>query len=140
MPSGAAVPLRVKPDGTVEANWQSAGPQRSGDELLIELDGPHTVAEVALATGADEREYPGAVLIETSADGREWVQQWRSGSGGAAFLAAAEAPNHPVLRFRIGPADARLVRIRQLWNDSSHRWSISSLAVRDGTPGSGRPR
>jgi hypothetical protein len=50
------------------------------------------------------------------------------------LLAAVEAPNHPVLRFRIGGVDARLLRIRQLWNDTSHRWSISSLAVRDGTP------
>jgi hypothetical protein len=135
MPSGAVVPLTALPDGTVQAGWRSAGPQRSGDELMIELDRPHTVAEVDLVTGSDEREFPGAVLIETSVDGREWVQQWRSGSGGVAFLAAMEAPNHPVLRFRIGAIDARLIRIRQLWNDTSQRWSISSLAVRDGTPG-----
>jgi len=135
MPSGASVPFRAMPDGTVEMSWRSEGPQRSGDELMIELDGLHPVAEVDLATGADAREFPGAVLIETSADGREWVQQWRSGSGGVAFLAAVEAPNRPVLRFRIGGVDARLLRIRQLWNDTSHRWSISSLAVRDGTPG-----
>ena len=38
---------------------------------MIELDGPHTIAEVDLATGSDEREFPGAVLIETSVDGRE---------------------------------------------------------------------
>jgi hypothetical protein len=130
MPSGAVVPLRAMPDGTVEANWSSAGPQRFGDELMIELDGPHTIAEVDLATGTDEREFPGAVLIETSVDGREWVQQWRSGSGGVAFLAAVEAPRHPVLRFRIGAVDARLIRIRQLWNDTSHHWSVSSVAVR----------
>ena len=130
MPSGAAVPLRAMPDGTVETSWSSAGPQRSGDELVIELVGSHKVTEVDLGTGADAREFPGAVLIETSADGREWVQRWRSGSGGVAFLAAVEAPNHPVLRFRIGGADARLIRIRQLWNDTSHRWSLSSVAVR----------
>jgi hypothetical protein len=139
MPSGAAVPLRAMPDGTVEANWR-AGPQRSGDELMIELDGSHSVAEVDLATGTDEREFPAAVLIETSVDGREWVQQWRSGSGGVAFLAAAEAPNRPVLRFQIGAVDARLIRVRQLWNDALHGWSISSLAVRDGMPGPTRQR
>ena len=133
MPSGAVVPLRAMPDGTVEAIWSSAGPQRFGDELVIELDGPHMIAEIDLATGADEREFPGAVLIETSVDGRHWVQQWRSGSGGVAFLAAVEAPHHPVLRFRIAAVDASLLRIRQLWNDASHRWSLSSLAVRGGT-------
>jgi hypothetical protein len=100
---------------------------------VIELDGPHMIAEIDLATGADEREFPGAVLIETSVDGRHWVQQWRSGSGGVAFLAAVEAPHHPVLRFRIAAVDASLLRIRQLWNDASHRWSLSSLAVRGGT-------
>ena len=101
---------------------------------MIELDAVHAAAEVDLGTGADAREFPGAVLIETSCDGREWVQRWRSGSGGVAFLAALEAPHHPVLRFQVGGVDARLLRIRQLWNDTSHRWSISSLAVR-GTPG-----
>ena len=106
MPSGAAVPLRVKPDGTVEANWQSAGPQRSGDELLIELDGPHTVAEVALAdrggrarisrSGAD-RDVGGRARMGSAVEkrlGRRGVP----GCGRSAESSGVEISNRPCRR------------------------------------------
>ncbi len=133
-PAGTAVPFRAEAGGGVEISWRTSAPQQDGDELTIELDAVHVAGEVDLAA-VDPLEFPGALVIETSVDGRLWVQQWRSGSGGVAFLAALEAPRHPILRFPIGQAEAKFLRIRQLWKDASHRWSVSYLAVRDRTSG-----
>jgi hypothetical protein len=135
----AAVPLRLRATavGAVETDWRTAAPQQNGDEVVIELDALRPVGEVALGVGSNPLEYPAALLIETSSDGHEWVQRWKSGSGGVAFRAALEGARHPVLRFQIGPVDARFIRVRELWNDSVNRWSISSIAVRDGSPDTG---
>jgi hypothetical protein len=134
-----AVPLRLRPtaDGAVQTVWKTAGPQRGDEEVVIELDALRVVHEVAIGVGSDPLEFPGAVLIETSTDGREWVQQWRSGSGGVAFQAALQNARKPVLRFQIGGVETRYIRVRELWSDPVNRWSISSIGVRGGLSGGG---
>ena len=103
MPSGAAVPLRAMPDGTVEANWRSAGPQQSGDELMIELDGPHTDCR------SRSRDRGGRARISRSGADRDVGGRARMGSAVEKRLGrrgvpgcGLKRPNHPVLRFRIG--------------------------------------
>ena len=134
-----AVPLRLRAtaDGAMETAWKTAAPQRGDEEVVIELDALRVVHEVAIGVGSDPLEFPGAVLIETSTDGREWVQQWRSGCGGVAFEAALRDARRPVLRFQIGGVESRYIRVRELWSDPVNRWSISSIGVRGGLPGGG---
>ena len=129
--------LRATAEGAVQTVWKTAGPQRGDEEVLIELDALRVVHEVAIGVGSDPLEFPGAVLIETSTDGAEWVQQWRSGSGGAAFQAALQNARHPMLRFQIGAVESRFIRVRELWSDPVNRWSISSISVRGGTANGG---
>ncbi len=134
-----AVPLRLRAaaDGAMETAWKTASPQRGDEEVVIELDALQIVHEVAIGVGSNPLEYPGAILIETSTDGREWVQQWRSGCGGVAFEAALRDARRPVLRFQIGGVESRYIRMRELWSDPMNRWSISSITVRGGLPGAG---
>jgi hypothetical protein len=134
-----AVPLRLRAaaDGAMETAWKTASPQRGDEEVVIELDAVQIVHEVAIGVGSNPLEYPGAILIETSTDGREWVQQWRSGCGGVAFEAALQDARRPVLRFEIGGVKSRYIRVRELWSDPMNRWSISSITVRGGLPGAG---
>jgi hypothetical protein len=138
-----AVPLRLHAtaDGVMNAAWKTAAAQRGDEEVLIELDAPRKVDEVAIGLGSDPLEYPGAVLIETSTDGREWVQRWRSGCGGVAFEAALLNARQPVLRFQLGGVESRFIRVRELWSDPVNPWSISSIAVRGELAGgvTGRP-
>jgi 4-amino-4-deoxy-L-arabinose transferase-like glycosyltransferase len=139
-----AAPLRLLPTsgGAVQTAWKTAAPQRGGEEIVIELDAPGIVHEIAIGVGSSPLEYPGAVLIETSMDGREWVRQWRNGSGGVAFEAALKNARQPMLRFQIGGVECRFIRVRELWSDAVNRWSISSIGVRGGSSadaGSGLP-
>jgi hypothetical protein len=127
--------LRATAGGAVETSWKTAAPQRGDEEVMIELDALQIVSEVALGVGSNPLEFPGALLIETSTDGREWVQQWRSGSGGVAFQAALQDARHPLLRFEIGGVEARFIRVRELWSDPVNGWSISSIAVRGSSNG-----
>jgi hypothetical protein len=134
-----AVPLRLRAaaNGAMETAWKTASPQRGDEEVVIELNALQIVYEVAIGVGSNPLEYPGAALIETSTDGREWVQQWRSGCGGVAFEAALQDARRPVLRFQIGGVESRYIRMRELWSDPMNRWSISSITVRGGLPGAG---
>jgi hypothetical protein len=134
-----AVPLRLRPtaDGAMETAWKTAAPQRGDEEVVIELDALHVVDEVAIGVGSNPLEYPGAILIETSTDGRDWVQRWRSGCGGVAFQAALQDARRPSLRFQLGGVESRFIRVRELWNDPVNRWSISSISVRGGLSSGG---
>jgi hypothetical protein len=128
--AGVAVPIQVTPGGGIATSWRSAAAQRSGDELLIELDAPAAIREVDLGTGADPLEFPAALQIDISSDGREWRQQWSGGCGGPAFLAALDDARHPGLRLLLSGVAARFVRVRQLWDDGKLHWSVASITVR----------
>jgi hypothetical protein len=134
-----AVPLRLRAtaDGAMETVWKTAAPQRGDEEVVIELDTLQIVHEVAIGVGSSPLEFPGAVLIETSTDGHEWVQRWRSGCAGIAFEAVLKDARRPVLRFQLGGVESRYIRVRQLWSDPVNRWSISSIGVRGGLSGGG---
>ena len=128
--SSGDLQLAMVTDGNPNSKWRASHPQRAGDQVVIELDGVHTVNTVELGMGKSVDEFPRALAIDISDDGTRWEQRWRGFSGGTAFRAVLASATRPVLRFPVGGSPARFVRLTELANDRLYNWSIGELTVR----------
>ena len=114
-------------DGRHESDWQ-VGPQQPGEWVIADLGRAREIGGVDQALGERARDFPRLLAIDVSVDGETWDEVWEGPTAARAFLAAARAPRHAVLRFALTPRPARFIRLRQLASDKSP-WSIAGLDV-----------
>ena len=117
-------------DGDEGTRWH-CGPQRPGQELLVDLGRQVTVESVVQNLGAYNALYPRHLVLETSTDGVRWNSAW---DGSVRRLLIAQAIERPAPSVRIavplGTREARYVRLRQMATDQDVPWSIAELEVR----------
>jgi hypothetical protein len=116
-------------DGDRITRWHTGGPQGPGAELLLDLGGVREVQGVELQLGGYVADFPRELVIELSEDGAAWTPAWSGPTAFVAYLAGLEDPLLMPLRFAIGPAPARFVRLRQTANDPVYYWTIAELRL-----------
>lgn len=115
-------------DGDTTTRWDS-GPQSGGEQLTIDLGSIRPVGGVRTSLGPFSGDYPRQLLIETSADGAEWIEVWRGRSEALTFTATVRQPVEVPVIYELGERSARFIRLTQLEHDGVYYWSIGELAV-----------
>jgi glucosylceramidase len=111
------------------SRWSTGGPQRPGDELVIDLGTVHQVQGIETWLTGYVADFPRELTIDLSEDGTVWKQAWSGSTGFTAYLAALADPRNVPLRFAFDAAPARLVRMRQSSRDDVYYWTITELRV-----------
>jgi hypothetical protein len=124
------VDLAALADGDPLSAWMTAGPQRPGDTLTIELACRATVESVSLSQGAYAQNFPRALAIEVSDDGVRWRSAWRGQTGGLTVRAALDDPRMVTTRFAVATSAARMLRLRSRASDPDTWWVVAELGVR----------
>jgi hypothetical protein len=119
-------------DGDPDTRWQSAGPQRGGEAIEVDLGRTRGVSGIELALGPYYGDFPRQLAVEASLDGREWSARWQGPTDAEAFKAALDAPLRMPLRLCFPPARARHLRLRQLGSDPQFPWTVGELVVLGG--------
>jgi hypothetical protein len=122
----AAVTSMTDRDRTTR--WES-GPQSNRTVVEVDLGSTRTVAGIDLLLGPFVEDFPRGLIIEASQDAQTWVEVWRGGSAGLAFVGAFEAPRDVPLRYRFVPTPARVLRMKLTENDDTYYWSIAEIRV-----------
>jgi len=115
-------------DGNPDARWV-CGPQDAREWFLVDLGQPADgVSAVRYAMGESYREFPRALVVETSLDGETWDPA-RTGDVIAETIEGTLAdPLMAPATLTFPPRRARYVRLRQTGKDEVN-WALPELAV-----------
>jgi len=127
----AVAPLQ---DGNGDTAWRSAAGQRSGDALIVDLGRAAQPCSVRMALGPHAAEYPRALRVSTSIDGRAWTTSFAGPLGGEAVLAAVAHPRNAVIELPLGAAPARFVRLELTADRPNVTWTVAELHVTGARP------
>jgi hypothetical protein len=116
-------------DGDVRTCWSSRAPQTGRERVVLDLGDEVALGTLVLSLGPFVRNFPRGLRIELSSDEREWRRISQGGAAGATLLAGLADPGTVRVRFPLGDARARFVRLRQLGSDPTFDWSIAEVEV-----------
>jgi hypothetical protein len=109
--------------------WCSAKPQQGNEEVFLDLGAARPVEAVELTMGTQVETLARAILVETSVDGREWVEAWRGSIAALAYRAAVDDPANVRVAVPLGRREARQIRLRQVGSDDKYPWCFARIAV-----------
>jgi hypothetical protein len=115
-------------DGDADTRWDS-GPQMGNEVVTIDLGSVRSVDGLTMTLGHHSTDYPRALVIESSSEGREWTPVWQGSAAAVAYLAAQRHPREIPMTFQLIPGAARFIRLRQLGRDPESYWSVYELTV-----------
>jgi hypothetical protein len=121
--------VKTVTDHDVKTAWSTPGPQRGDEEIVFELERISLVSGISLATGPAVQNYPRAIGISTSLDGRDWHELWSGGMAGAALDAVLKNPAVVESHVRLTPTAARFVRLRELRPHHENPWTLAELTI-----------
>jgi hypothetical protein len=112
-------------DGDPKTRWDG-GPQKPGDFLEIDTKTSLLVRRVSLTFGPSCLDFPRGYKVETSRDGKDWIEAAREERTVVPILAFAK-PNTASLDITLAARPARYIRITILGSDPVYHWSIHEL-------------
>ena len=116
-------------DGDLVSRWDTGRPQAPGDQLVIDLGVPRRLEGLELQIGGYVADFPRALDLDVSGDGRVW-RPVRSGPTAIETLRAALAdPRRIPIRFSLHGETARYIRLRQAGSSPEFYWSVAELRV-----------
>ena len=121
--------LKVVTDGNVKTTWGTPMAQRGDEEIVLELDDVRVVSGLSLSTGPAVQNFPRALTVSTSLDGRDWHDVWTGGTAGAVLGGVLKDPRTVESRIRFAATSARFVRLRELRAHHECPWTIAELTV-----------
>jgi hypothetical protein len=117
-------------DERLETLWISTGPQKGGEQFLVELDEPRDVCGISLALGPALGAYPRALDIAVSADRQAWTTAWTGPGAGLAVEAALRDPKRLELQIETTRQPAmRFIKLTQLGRSDEDPWAIAELTI-----------
>jgi hypothetical protein len=117
-----------------EATYWDCGPQRPGQELIVDLGRVARVAAVVQNLERHHLGYPRELRIETSLDASSWDVVWNGSVRGLLIERAIHFPS-PSLRIpvRLHGRPARYLRLTQMGTDPDRPWTLAELEVWSGS-------
>jgi hypothetical protein len=117
-------------DGDSSTRWQ-CGSQSGSQEITADLGRVAMVGDVVPAIGTFSTDYPRALLVETSLDGKVWAGARNGDVRAEVFEALVKDPRLARIVLSFPPRQARYVRLR-VAEGSEVPWSIAELEVWSG--------
>jgi hypothetical protein len=114
-------------DGNLETAWED-GPQQPGQRIELDLGGVRAIGGVALALRDRVRDYPRALRIDVSSDGRSWRTVFDGPLTGWAVWSAALTPLDATLTLALPSTETRYVRLEQTMA-SDRPWVMAEVVV-----------
>jgi len=84
---------------------------------------------VVLTMGRQVETLARVIVVETSAEGRGWVEAWRGSIAALAYRGAVEDPANVRAVVPLGGGEARLIRLRQVGSDDKYPWCFVRITV-----------
>ena len=109
--------------------WCSPKPQQGNEEVLLDLGAARPVEALVLTMGNQVETLARAIVVETSAEGREWVEAWRGSIAALAYRGAVDDPANVRAVVPLGRREARQIRLRQVGFDEKYPWCFVRIAV-----------
>jgi hypothetical protein len=114
-------------DGDERTHWE-CGPQKPGQELVVDLGRPVSLGAVVQNLGRAHAGYPRRLRVDTSLDGTSWEAAWEGGVRGLLIAQALEHPGPAIhLAIPLPSREARYVRLTQLAEDQTRSWSVAEV-------------
>lgn len=117
-------------DQNPETRWETAGAQRAGDILTLDLGRIQTVCSLVVSMGATAVLYPETLSVATSVDNLVWQVGVAANLGGSAFRAALEDPRDARIAIPLPEGAARFIRLRIERTQTDYAWAIADLELR----------
>lgn len=114
-------------DGDLVTRWHAAR-QEGGETITLDLGSAQRVRAVVMCLGAYPAQYPRALQLDVSHDGRSWNVAAAGGTVLETYDAALRSPREVPVALPIDRDDVRYIRLRQTSADP-HGWSIVELRV-----------
>lgn len=112
-------------DGDSKTRWDG-GPQKPGDFLEIDTKTSLFIRRMSLTFGPSCFDFPRGYRVETSLDGKEWVEAAREDQTVVPILAFAK-PKAASIDVAFAARPARYIRITNLGSEPIYHWSIHEL-------------
>ncbi|MCC7010636.1 MAG: hypothetical protein IT184_17635 [Acidobacteria bacterium] len=123
--------LEAMLDRDLRTIWQTGGPQRAGDQVIVVLDRPMTVARFELDLGGSRLEYPRELEVDLAEPGHPPVRLWDGRTAGLAILGALNDQARMTMAIPVSARGRRFTfTLRQ---GADYAWSIAELRA-FGTP------
>jgi hypothetical protein len=116
-------------DGDRRSRWTTDERQRGGEKIVVDVGAVRRLDRLVLSLGPFIREFPRALQVDVSADGRSWEGAWSGPVAGLALSAALADPRNIPLSVPLGGAEGRFVRLRQTASDPLYPWSVAELEM-----------
>jgi len=122
-PAAAAI------DGRLDTGWV-CGPQAGVEWFQADLGTPaDNVAAVRYVLGQSYRDFPRALVIETSLDGQVWDAAWNGDVIAATIEGSLIDPLNAPATIPFSPRQARFIRLRQTGKDAQVNWALPELEI-----------
>jgi hypothetical protein len=144
-PHASAAPLRIAGvtgscaagaaaaiDGRLDTRW-ACGPQNGDEWFQADLGAPaDRVSAVRYSLGDSYRDFPRALVVETSVDGQAWEPAWDGDVIAPTIEGSLMDPLAAPATIAFAPRRARYIRLRQTGKDHLVMWALPELAVLGG--------
>jgi hypothetical protein len=114
-------------DGDLVTRWHVPR-QEGGETITLDLGAAQHVRAVVMCLGAYPAQYPRALQIDVSHDGRSWSAAAAGGTVLETYDAAIQSPREVPVALPIERDEVRFIRLRQTSADP-HGWSVVELRV-----------
>jgi hypothetical protein len=127
--SSSCPEARAAIDGQLETRWV-CGPQTGREWFQADLGAPvDGVSAVRYMLGESYREFPRALVVETSIDGKAWQPAWKGDVIAPTIEGSLVDPLHAPTTLTFAPRRARFIRMRQTGKDADVSWALPELAI-----------
>jgi hypothetical protein len=109
--------------------WGTAGPQRPGMAIELDLACDADIEQIEIAQGIHVGAFAHALAIDVQSRGGAWTTAWRGRMSGLAVRAALADPRRFTMRLPVVASDVRSVRLR-LERAAAEPWAIAEATVR----------
>ena len=144
-PHASAAPLRIAGvtgscaagaaaaiDGRLDTRW-ACGPQNGDEWFQADLGATaDRVSAVRYSLGDSYRDFPRALVVETSVDGQAWEPAWDGDVIAPTIEGSLADPLRAPAMIPFAPRRARYIRLRQTGKDHLVMWALPELAVLGG--------
>jgi len=116
-------------DGDSGSRWETRRAQDGTETVTIDLGESRPVSAIRLSLGPFASDYPRLLAIESSDNGREWIERWRGRTAALALSGALRNPHEVPTELPFPESRARFVRLREMAADPPYHWSIGEISV-----------
>lgn len=116
-------------DKDLKTKWNTRGPKKTGDFLLIEFERPVSAAWISLQLGSFFIDYALNLHAEISSDGTRWANIPRPYSAGEFTKDWINNPLEPIQNIYVEGDKIKYLKIIHIGDDKGSLWSVAEMEI-----------